>query len=297
MKIKFLTAFALLMLNSAAFSKDAAVAVATNKVGENLNLELVSAEFGVAKDLEDFERRLNDPKSKVSNLDLNNDGQVDYLIVSERKGASLHYVDIDASIGKDKKQTVATIEVENNASNNSVRIVGETSIYGSEYMYAPVYVQPPVFFTLFWAAAYQPWYSPWRWGYYPPIYRPWGVRPIGNYNNDVNLNINRHNNVIVRKDNNVLNVDRNNSARQNNVERANSVNRSGERAKIEARNSTERTAEVRQKVESRQGFGNSQRFESGQRFENSQRFGNGQRVNSNMHNRAPAMRSAPGRRR
>jgi hypothetical protein len=71
MKIKFLTAFALLMLNLAAFSKEAAVAVATNKVGENLNLELVSAEFGAAKDLEDFERRLNDPKSKVSNLDKN----------------------------------------------------------------------------------------------------------------------------------------------------------------------------------------------------------------------------------
>ena len=37
MKIKFLTAFALLALNLAAFSKEAAVAVATNKVGENLN--------------------------------------------------------------------------------------------------------------------------------------------------------------------------------------------------------------------------------------------------------------------
>ena len=274
MKIKFLAACALLTLNLSAFSKDTAVAVATNKAGDNLNLELVSAEFGAAKDLEDFERRLNDPKSKVSNLDLNNDGQVDYLIVSERKGINVHYVDIDASIGNDKKQTVATIEVENNSSNKSVRIVGETSIYGSEYVYVPTYVSPPVFFTLFWVATYQPWYSPWHWGYYPPVYHPWGVRPIGIYHNDVNVNIDKKNNVIVRRDNNTLNVERNNSVRQTNLERANSINKSAEKTNIEAMHSTERKAEARQRIESRQ------------------------RVNSNIYNnRTPAVRTAPIRRR
>lgn len=200
MRIKSLVLSALLMLSIPAFAQDTSVAVATNTIGDNLDLELVSAEFGAAKDLEDFERRLNDPKSQVSNLDLNKDGQVDYLMVSERANGNLHYVDIDASIGKDKKQNVATIKVNKESSSEPVQIIGETSIYGSNYIYVPTYVNPPVFFTLFWLAAYQPWHSPWHWGYYPPVFRPWGVRPFSSYRGDVDININKHNNVIVRKD-------------------------------------------------------------------------------------------------
>ncbi|TDR31066.1 hypothetical protein [Hydromonas duriensis] len=211
MNLKFLAVCALLVLSAPAFSKDTAMTISTNKVGENLDLELVSAEFGAAKDLEDFEKRLNDPKTQVSNLDLNNDGQVDYLIVSERKDNNVHYVDIDASIGQDKKQTVATIQVNKSSSSESIQIIGETSIYGTNYVYVPTYVQPPVFFTLFWVSTYQPWYSPWHWGYYPPIYHPWGVRPINSYRGDVNVNINKYNNVIVNKNNTIRDIDRNNS--------------------------------------------------------------------------------------
>ncbi len=53
---------------------------ASNKdLSDNLDLEGVVSIFGETKDLEDFEKRLNDPKTQVSNLDLNNDGEVDYL--------------------------------------------------------------------------------------------------------------------------------------------------------------------------------------------------------------------------
>jgi len=52
-------------------------------ISNNLDLQAVASTFGESKDLEDFERRLNDYDSQISNLDLNNDGEVDYLRVIE----------------------------------------------------------------------------------------------------------------------------------------------------------------------------------------------------------------------
>ena len=57
---------------------------ATNsEISDNLDLRVVASIFGDSNNLQDFERRLNDPKLQISNLDLNNDNQVDYLRVIE----------------------------------------------------------------------------------------------------------------------------------------------------------------------------------------------------------------------
>ncbi|MBK8490816.1 MAG: hypothetical protein IPL49_07955 [Saprospirales bacterium] len=39
------------------------------RLKENLNIEDVAEIFGESSDLEDFEKRLNDPESMISNLD------------------------------------------------------------------------------------------------------------------------------------------------------------------------------------------------------------------------------------
>src|SRR5512133_1462568 len=57
---------------------------ATNiDISDNLDLDAVSSIFADSKNLEDFEFRLNDPENRISNLDLNQDGYVDYLRVIE----------------------------------------------------------------------------------------------------------------------------------------------------------------------------------------------------------------------
>ena len=43
-----------------------------------------------SKNLEDFEHRLNDPENRISNLDLNNDGYVDFLRVVEVEEKGTH---------------------------------------------------------------------------------------------------------------------------------------------------------------------------------------------------------------
>src|SRR6187551_1594598 len=68
-------------------------------ISDNLDLTAVSSIFGESQNLNDFERRLNDPKLQISNLDLNNDNQVDYLRVIESVENNTHIIIIQSILG------------------------------------------------------------------------------------------------------------------------------------------------------------------------------------------------------
>ena len=163
-------------------------------ISDNLDLKAVASIFGDSRDLEDFERRLNDPKTMISNLDLNGDNRVDYLRVVELSENSTHIIVLQAVLDIDTFQDVATIEVERDSRNNvTVQVVGDTYIYGPNYIYQPVYVAPPVLFNVFWVSNYRPYYSPWYWGYYPRYYSYWAPCAPYRYHNYVRGYINtRH---------------------------------------------------------------------------------------------------------
>ncbi len=163
-------------------------------ISENLDLEVVASLFGEAENLEDFEKKLNDPKLQISNLDLNKDGEVDYLRVVETSKGETHLISIQAVIGKDKFQDVATIDVEKDSKGETqVQVVGDVYMYGPDYIIQPVYVHPPVIWMWFWGPLYRPWRSPFYWGVYPPFYRPWRPYPIHRYRRNVNVHINVNN--------------------------------------------------------------------------------------------------------
>ncbi len=156
-------------------------------ISDNLDLRAVATLFGESSDLNDFERRLNDPEIQISNLDLNNDNMIDYLRVIEHYEGNTHLIIVQAVLGKDIFQDVATIEVEKNTRNRTVQvqIVGDTFLYGNNYIYEPVYHVQPVIFTHFWAPVYNIWYSPWHWNYYPVFFNPWTPFPIYTYRSRV----------------------------------------------------------------------------------------------------------------
>ena len=142
--------------------------------GDNLDLEAVASVFADAKDLPDFEYRLNDPKLQISNLDLNDDNQVDYLRVVETTEKNTHVIAIQAVIGNDLFQDVATVEVEKDTQGaTQVQVVGDVYLYGTNYIIEPVYVRKPVIFKVFWRNNYRPYSSIYRWGHYPKHYRVW----------------------------------------------------------------------------------------------------------------------------
>lgn len=150
------------------------VSALNENYGDNLDLEAVASVFGEAKDLADFEYRLNDPKLQISNLDLNDDNQVDYLRVIETTERDTHVIAIQAVIGDDLFQDVATIEVEKDVKGaTQIQVVGDVYLYGSNYIIEPVYVGQPVIFKVFWKNSYRPYASIYRWRYYPKHYRVW----------------------------------------------------------------------------------------------------------------------------
>jgi len=140
-------------------------------ISDNLDLDAVASIFGDSENLEDFEHRLNDPDNRISNLDLNEDGYIDYLRVVENSSDRNSLVVIQAVLGDNVFQDVATIEVERVQNGNPrIQIVGDNYIYGSNYIIEPVFYRTPLIFSFFWGPRYSPWHSPYYWNYYPKWY-------------------------------------------------------------------------------------------------------------------------------
>ena len=180
------------------FAQDVTTVRANNSdISDNLNLQAVASIFGESQDLEDFERRLNDPDAQISNLDLNNDNRVDYLRVIEVTENNTHVVILQSVLAADTFQDVATIEVERDSNNNvTVQVVGDSYIYGSNYIYEPVYVSRPPLFNVFWVSSYRPYYSPWYYGYYPTYYNYWAPYAPYRYRSHIHNHINVRNNYV-----------------------------------------------------------------------------------------------------
>ncbi|MEP6803786.1 MAG: hypothetical protein ABI892_04625, partial [Flavobacterium sp.] len=99
-------------LGSCAVQSQTTVYAKNSDISDNLDLRAVASIFGESANLQDFERRLNDPKYQISNLDLNGDDQVDYLRVIESVEDRTHVVIIQSVLDRDVYQDIATIDVE-----------------------------------------------------------------------------------------------------------------------------------------------------------------------------------------
>lgn len=151
------------------------VTATSTDVSENLDLKTVATLFGQAKDLEQFERMLNNPDSAFSNLDLNGDGDVDYLRVIETADQNRHLIVIQAVLAKDIYQDVASIFVEKDPESESVtvQVIGDEYVYGADYIIEPVYIYRPVIYDWFWGPSWVCWHSPFYWDYWPTWWHPY----------------------------------------------------------------------------------------------------------------------------
>ena len=193
MKTKILfVALVFLWCMSIVSAQDRTTVTANNSdVSDNLDLRAVASIFGDSRDLTDFERRLNDPNSQISNLDLNGDNRVDYLRVIETVEGNVHLIIIQSVLSRNNYQDIATVEVERDRYNKiQVQVVGDVYMYGNNYIYEPVYAYAPVIYTSFWAGNYRPYYSSWYWGNYPGFYVPWSPFPVYTYYNNIGTYIN-----------------------------------------------------------------------------------------------------------
>lgn len=186
--------------------------------GDNLNLYVVLNLFKQANSTEHFEQMLNSGDYKTNNLDLNNDGNIDYLRVTDYGNGNYHTIVIQDIISASEIQDVAIIDLQKqNGDVAHIQIIGDESLYGKDYIIEPqldntsnnttivnnnYYYnnQTPIQYVNVWSwpcvsfifnPGYNVWVSPWHWAYYPTW---WNNRPrviytvYNNYFNDFGWN-------------------------------------------------------------------------------------------------------------
>lgn len=164
--------------------------------GDNFSLEGALELFKKSQSPQQFEEMLNSPDSKVNNLDLNNDGDTDYIRVIDRNEGNVHAFILQAIVSSTESQDVAVIELEKKANGEAVlQITGDADVYGVETIIEPteevrvnagtstartvvnVWTWPSVQYV--YGPSYSVWVSPWSWAYRPFWWSPW--RPVAYY--------------------------------------------------------------------------------------------------------------------
>ncbi|NET35044.1 MAG: hypothetical protein F6K19_23950 [Cyanothece sp. SIO1E1] len=171
----------------------------TGYEGDYFSLEGALDVFRESSSLRNFERRLNSEDYYVNNLDLNYDGQIDYVRVEHRQQGNFHAIVLQAVVDRYEVQDVAVIELELIGRREAVlQIIGDEDLYGREVIVEPrdgyadnrgryhrdygtyvnVFYWRPVQYIL--GRQYRTYVSPYRWRYYPTWWAPriqltWGI--------------------------------------------------------------------------------------------------------------------------
>jgi hypothetical protein len=173
------------------FGQDSTTAV--SNVGEDLDLYAVLDLLEESKNLEEFEKALNSEDKGINNLDLNEDGEVDYIKVEEHVEENTHLIVLQVEVEENDYQDVATIEIEKKADDDYVlQAIGAEELYGEDYIVEPepttttttvvhVHTWPLILFMF--GPGYRPWRSPWRWRARPIWWRPWHPLARATYRN------------------------------------------------------------------------------------------------------------------
>ena len=178
----------------------------TGLPGDNFDLQGALAMFQKSSSPEDFEKLLNIEDNNVNNLDLNEDGEIDYVRVVSKMDDDVHIFVLQVAVSAIENQDIAVIELEKTGNETAIaQIIGDEDIYGEQTIVEPnggednafingnnnsnfsgpsvgynysdngiiinVWYWPSVRFVF--GVGYRPWVSPWRWNYYPNWWKPW----------------------------------------------------------------------------------------------------------------------------
>lgn len=178
----------------------------TGLPGDNFSLQGALQMFQKALSVEEFEKLINTEDNHVNNLDLNADGDIDYVKVIDKNDKDVHAFILQVPVSENESQDIAVIELEKTGDTTAVvQIIGDEDIYGEQVIVEPdggesdndndgggsgpgddqfsfgahrvvvnVWHWPSVRFV--YGPAYRPWISTWRWRHYPAWWKPW--RPL-----------------------------------------------------------------------------------------------------------------------
>src|SRR5688572_12898513 len=106
--------------------------------GDNLDLYAVLSLFQKSKTIEEFEKTLNDEKTKINNLDLDLNKKVDFIkVVTKKKDDDYSFI-LQVDVTKTETQDVAVILLDKDKDKKiSLQIVGDEELYGKDYVIEP----------------------------------------------------------------------------------------------------------------------------------------------------------------
>ena len=157
-----------------------------------LDLNAVAAAFAESRSVQEFEQILNSSRYMINNLDLNHDGWIDYLRVIETHKGVYHTLLIQACLAPSVYQDVATLIAEHRPNALYVEVIGDRWLYGSNYIVRPVFVKRPPMWDVYGRPNYNPWSSPYYYGYWPNYYQKPKPIYLNHYQAYVNTYMNNH---------------------------------------------------------------------------------------------------------
>jgi len=181
----------LILASSFTFAQDDESTITPlTEAGENLDLQAVLELYMDSETVEDFEKALNDSTNEINNLDLNEDGEVDYIRVVEYVDGDAHVLVLQVPLAENEYQDVATINIEKTDDDYVIQAAGDTEIYGEDYYIEPepeeeAQANTTTVVVVMYGYGYSPWISPYRWRVYPVWWRPWRPHPVSVYRSRV----------------------------------------------------------------------------------------------------------------
>ena len=144
--------------------------VILKEYSKGLNLDATTELAKKAKDAADFERLLNSQTEAINNIDLNDDGKVDYIKVTEYGSGEKRGFSLTDEISPGKIQEIATIDIQREADKATVQTTGNPSLYGpGSYHHSSFGLTDAL--LVGWLFSNRPSYSsPYGYGNYPPSY-------------------------------------------------------------------------------------------------------------------------------
>lgn len=130
-KLNFLL-IAAVFITASVFGQD------SDKPGEDFDLEALAGVIEDVDTFEELEKAINDSTNDINNLDLDENGEVDYVLIQEEAEGDTHVAFLRVAMSEDEFQDVATIEMDKLSSTTALfQIVGDSILYGKDYILEP----------------------------------------------------------------------------------------------------------------------------------------------------------------
>ena len=217
MKNRFLSyaILAISLFSFSAFSQTESQSDEENMLGlpgDNLDLFGVLDLFQKSPSIEDFEKSLNLEESGINNLDLDLDGNVDFIkVVTEQDGEDFSFI-LQVDVSETEIQDVAVILLSKDKNEEvTMQMIGDKDLYGKDYVIEPAPAAPavtanpgytgtePVTSTpattvvvvesapvvqYVYSPVYVPYYPPYTYTYPPPYFAAFAVVAVGVYHHN-----------------------------------------------------------------------------------------------------------------